>query len=492
MKNVLLIAKSTILFFFTVCLMFGCQELEIDSQGNHSPLIKTDVLDQYKVTAQSPQPIVFSLNSNIPWEVVSDQQWCHISPSLSGSSSLIEDIKITFDENTTIKERKATISIKGEGDAAPARTFVVIQEAQTDLKIQPIDGIAATDGGVYTFKITSNKSWKLFSQYQWVEFDKNEGQAGDAIEVKATILKNSGVKRTSEITVTLEDGSEKKFVVTQNGMILEFAAIEPKNLVFAGMGETKEYEVISTAGAWSVKCDDPTVSLHRLNNKIQVTLNANHLFITRKIRVLLEPVVPIADFKPQFLSLEQPTIFIGNNSDKIIANQETGAVVLNESTTGVILQTTNGYKYGTFTWKFAAPHNIQAGSFFEVKSICQNGNNLSFSIKLATNQTGKIEGLIRSGGATPGGKSFWGDIIKFPFSTDDLKQMESLKMRIEPAGANIKISVWVNGSLKLEDTRRLDPWKADGTTADFAYQFGFFSANNSSSINIKSCSFESI
>lgn len=492
MKNILLIAKRSIFFLFTLLMLFACQEIDIDSQGDHSPLIKTDVLELYNVAAEEPKPIVFNLNSNIPWEVIADQQWCHITPSLSGSSSLIEDITIAFDENKTFKERKATIRIKGEGNKVPVQEFVVIQEAKTDLKIQPIDGIVATEGGKYIFTITSNKPWKLFSEKQWLTFDKNEGEPGNAIEIKASALTNAGAKRTSKVTVTLEDGAEKSFVVTQNGMTLEFAEVDPENLIFSGIGETKEYEVLSTAGAWTVTSNDPAVNIEKLEDKVRVTLKANHLFIDRNVQISLDPVVPIADFIADTLVLEQPTICLGNDPNKIILNQETGSALLNESTNAVVLTTSSLYKYGIFTWKFAAPHEIQSTSFFEIKSLSQNGSNLTFSIKLATNQTGKIEGLIRSGGSTPGGSSFWADIAKFPFTVDDLKQMETLKMKIEPFGNKLKISIWVNDILKLEDTLRPDPWKSDTETAAFSYQFGFFSVNNASSMTINSFSFEPI
>lgn len=497
MKNVIKITCSMFLLATLSIGTQGCQELKIDSQlsGNVAPNVVTDVLDKYSVSAFDVQPIVFSLNSNVPWEILSDQEWCHVSPSLSGSSSLIEDITVSVDDNPKTEERKAILTIKGMGLDEPVKIVEIIQEAKTDLMIQEFADIFATDGGTAKFKISTNKSWKLYAEKQWLSFDIYEGEAGE-YEITGTATANSGTKRTSDVIIKLSDGTEKSFTATQNGLTLEFAEVEDPNMLnFSNAGETKTFNVISTIGGWEPVCKDLGVKVEKNgNDKINVTMLPNPYFKQRSVNITLEPTSAMADYDSDVLTLTQANNYAPSVSSNTTIN-DNGSVTLKEGNSPVIMETKKNYKYGTFTFKFS-DMSIKEGSRFELKSLCANGTNLSYSIKLATNEwdNGKIQGGVRSGGSSPNNTSFWADINKFNFNTESLENTKMLKIIIEKSQIEnkLKITVTVNGEVVCTDNLRPDIWVLDSSTKDFYYQFGFFSANSQSSMTIESCLFEPI
>lgn len=498
MKNTGLFCKNTRFFFLltSIWILCACQEMNIDSQKEFSSSVKTDVLKAYTVDASNPQAIQFNINSNTPWEVVTDEQWCHVSPSMSGSSSLIEEITITVDENTSFEPRTATIKVMGTGIEVPIAETVITQSAKSNFYIQTGTSLIPADGGSASFTITSNKPWSARADKQWLTLDQTSGEAGESINITATASQNTGAQRSSIVTVSV-DGEEKTIEIVQDGLVLKFNVTDESQLEAESGGDTKVFEIVTSLSSWEVTCDVPGIEITPVpaDNKVTVKIPANHLFTERKIALKLSPVPAIADMESAVLELKQPSNLTPLGVPQLYEfNDEDGSVKLlkggNGTTTNVYMTTKDTYKYGTFTWE-VSEIDIVSPFYFMVESKCANGSNLNLKLLFPENTNNGI--AITSGGTLPNGTSFWKAKKNFAaYGYDDLKDMQTLQMSIKKgASKTLVLEIYLNGTLICTDNTRIDPWDTDSSTEAFAYNFGIYGLQNgTASMRIKSFKFE--
>lgn len=495
MKKNLLNRLTVVIASLMPIVYLSCQHVDIDSQGSYLPKFETNSLSAYNVDAVSPQIISFNLNSNTPWRIVSDKSWCRVTPNMSGSSSLIEEITIEVDDNDVVESRCATITVSAEGVDENV-VITITQDAKGELIIQPIDNIIPTGGGVSTFTVKSNKPWRVSSEKQWLSFDKQFGEGGETVEIiTATSVANPGQKRTSIVTV-FSGTEERSFVATQNGLVLEFAPVEDEYKTFHRNGQTKTFEVLSSVD-WKAESNNPDVTLKKLNSsQLSVEIAPNKLFATRNFEVTLSPVSPgMGGVQSEAIELKQPTNYVygdfgtdPNGGQKII-NNETGSVTLNEGTVGNVRMTTNEvYKLGEFIWKFSNTNINIVNSGFHVQTFAASGN---FNYRVRLGYDIDRANVISSGGATPNGTSFWADFTPLSFTQEQINNMHTLKISLMPETATdqLVIKVWINDTLIAGDNKRTNPWKVDATAPGFQYYFGFLSKNGTSSMTIDSFEF---
>lgn len=498
MKNTGLFIKSTRFFFLlaSIWMLYACQEMNIDSQGEFSSSVKTDLLKAYTVDASNPQTIQFNINSNTPWEVVTDEQWCHVSPSMSGSSSLIEEITITMDENTSLEPRTATVKVIGIGIETPIAESTITQSAKSNFHIQTGSTLIPADGGNISFTITSNKPWSIQADKQWLTLDKMNGEAGENIDITATALQNTGAQRSATVTVIV-DGEEKTVQIDQDGLVLKFNITDDSQLDTKPGGDTKEFDIVSSLSNWEVTCDIPGIEItpSLADNKVTVKVPANHLFTERKIALKLSPVPAIADMESSVIELTQPTNFTPLGVPQLYEfNNEDGSVKLlkggNGATTNVYLTTKDTYKYGTFTWEFS-DIAIAAPFYFMVEGKCANAPALSLKVMFPENANNGI--ALTTGGTLPDGTSFWKAKQNLKaYGYDELSGMQTLQMVIKKgASKTLSLEFYLNGSLIGKDDTRIDPWETDNTTEAFSYNFGIYALQNgTASMRVKSFKFE--
>ena len=497
MKNTGLFIKDTRFFFLlaSIWMLCACQEMNIDSQGKFSSSVKTDLLKAYTVDASNPQAIQFNINTNTPWEVVSDEQWCHISPTMSGSSSLIEEIIITVEENTSFEPRTATIKVLGTGIETPIAEAIITQSAKSNFYIQTGTTLIPADGGDASFTITSNKPWSARADKQWLTLDQTSGEAGENIHITATAPQNTGAQRSSIVTVSV-DGEEKTIEIIQDGLVLKFNVTDESQLDIEPGGTTREFEIVTSLSNWEVTCEVPGIEITPIlaNNKVTVQIPANHLFTERKIVLKLSPVPAITDMAPAVLELKQASNFTPLGVPQLYDfNGEDGSVKLlkggDGKTTNVYLTTKDTYKYGTFTWEVSTIE-IASPFYFMVESKCANAANLNLKLLFPENNNGIA---ITSGGTLPNGTSFWKAKKNFTtYGYDALSGMQTLQMVIKKGPSKtLSLEVYLNGTLICTDDTRMDPWETDNSTEAFSYNFGIYGLQSgTASMRIKSFKFE--
>ena len=88
----------------------------------------------------------FTITSNISWTATIDQPWCSID-NTSGNGNNI--ITVTYQANTTLLERKATLTVTGNTLAPKTATVTQLQEFPTNglLAYYPFNGNANDESG---------------------------------------------------------------------------------------------------------------------------------------------------------------------------------------------------------------------------------------------------------------------------------------------------------------------------------------------------------
>ena len=157
----------------------------------------------------------FSIKSNIAWTVSSSQVWCSVSPK-SGSSD--GSVSVSVEENTSLSERTATITVESE---AGSQTVKVIQSgAEPVLQLNKNDLSFTSNAGSDSFTITSNTSWIITSDQTWCMVSSSSGSDNAIITVNVT-ENESTFSRSATITVKAGDMS-KTIAITQTGANPEY------------------------------------------------------------------------------------------------------------------------------------------------------------------------------------------------------------------------------------------------------------------------------
>lgn len=440
-------------------LLGSCQEFKIDSQDEYPDLVNENLLDNYNVSASNPQSIMFNINANVPWKIVTDQQWCHISTSSSGESSLIEDITISFDENTDTESRKATIKIFMVGNEVPVSETVIEQEGKTSLKIKDGENFIQADGGDFKFTITSNKSWSITTDKTWLTISPESGDAGTDIEITAHADNNVSAKRTASVFISAA-GEEKSINITQGGFTLEF--VQPEDLNVPSGGGEKEIDVNTTISSdfeVTTETDGVGIDCDQELKKVKVSIPANPVFAKRKIVLNLSAKNAVSGMEPSVLELGQDVNFNFLAVPELYdINQETASVKLKKggtdgtSTANVYVETKDTYGYGTFTWTFDGA-NIQSPYWFEIhgQDFINNIASPNIKIQFPKQDNNNAIAILANGfvsWAAP--KTFNG------YGFNQLNAIKEFKMVISPSvtSGKLKIELYYNGSLVgIDETR---------------------------------------
>ena len=158
----------------------------------------------------------FSIQSNVSWEVSSDQNWCTVSPK-SGSNGGTVTVNVTA--NTGSTERTATVTVKGGGIT---RTVTVTQAGEAfltvDKKTSTTVAFTKKDAGSKSFSIESNVSWEVSSDQSWCTVSPKSGSNNGTVTVNVTANTGS-TERTATVTVK-GGGITRTVTVTQAGEIV--------------------------------------------------------------------------------------------------------------------------------------------------------------------------------------------------------------------------------------------------------------------------------
>ena len=425
------------LMISSLALFTACQEFSIESQPEMAPTYKIDAMEEYNVSASSPKSIRFNISSNSPWEIVSDSEWCKVNPAMSAASSLVAEITVTVDPNTTMENRTAVLKVSAD-NVDLVQEITVKQTAKESFEIIPFDGLVDVNGGKVTFKVLSNKPWKVLPSTQFLEnIDKTSGTGNDKADpemVTITVPQNAGAKRSAQIKV-YTDYQEKVFTVTQDGILLELAEPLADGKLAVDPGMSESILGVNSNIKWKAEVDSKSASwlaveaVSEKEIKIEV-LGYNPIFIPRIGEIVLEPVDVIPGFEKVVIPVEQAVNFTFDPGvGKYEINQEDGSIkMIGAGGKGPQAISKSKIKKGSVKIEYKELHLV-GGAEIETKFFTVDpGANYNFS------------GWLSHGGRNAiriGGGFGWQNNLNVPkLSAEEFVNVKSTEWRIEDDPSN--------------------------------------------------------
>ncbi|MCE1168766.1 MAG: T9SS type A sorting domain-containing protein [Sphingobacteriia bacterium] len=136
----------------------------------------------------------FTVTSNSAWTISSDASWCTVPASGTGNNNF----NATYEENTTINQRIANITVSVPGIANVVVT--VTQAGKTPvLNVTPALQQVSASAGSTSYTVTCNGDWSVQANASWVTVPAN-GSGNGTLNVQYDA--NSGAERMADITIT--------------------------------------------------------------------------------------------------------------------------------------------------------------------------------------------------------------------------------------------------------------------------------------------------
>ncbi|MCX6278932.1 MAG: S8 family serine peptidase [Bacteroidetes bacterium] len=154
----------------------------------------------------------FTVTTNSSWTASSDQEWCSVTPSGTGNSSLIA----TYLENISITPRIANITVLVNG-LGPVVATVTQAGVSPTLGVTPDHRNVTIAAGTTNFSVASNSTWTASSNGSWCTVTLSGNGNGT---IDAVYQENTGLNpRTAIITVSVAGVTPITVTVFQEGVV---------------------------------------------------------------------------------------------------------------------------------------------------------------------------------------------------------------------------------------------------------------------------------
>jgi hypothetical protein len=204
--------------------------------NNFNPSPDITVSSQNLSFQESAGVQTINLNTNLSWNVAPESNWISVSQtSGNGSSSL--QVSVTG----TNTDRKGEILISANGNK---RVIFVNQQAIPSTLQLSVNNLSFPNTITQTsFNITSNSTWEITNNLNWVSFNTLYGNGNQTINL--TVSPNLSTTMDLNGVITVSAGNLKKtFQVSQQGAV-EFMDTPELEISFSNISESKIIEVFS-------------------------------------------------------------------------------------------------------------------------------------------------------------------------------------------------------------------------------------------------------
>lgn len=450
--------KNTFVQLILAMFVFGfvaCQEYEIESQPEAPLNIQIDALDSYTALATSPSNVVFNISSNTPWNITCDQQWCKVTPSMSASSSLVSEVVVSMENNTSSQSRTATLTVTAE-NLSTSKVITINQVSKEKLVVVPYDGLVASEGETISFTLVSNKPWEIIPSTGFLgNIDKKNGEGsedGKEEVVSITVPANPGAKRSGEITVKTEF-EEYTFAINQNGVIIEIED-NPEGLITLGGGDgyelTSTTVVIRSNQDWKVEVPEEYqdwLSAEAISDtELQISAKTNTRLTPRTGKLIMKTKELIDGFEGVEFTVQQSIAFwFSSGEDKREVMEETGNLKM-MFVTGNNMASNYLVKKGHLTFEFEEIH-FTNNNILNL-NMYPNVGNANYRLEL-----GKTTKLASAGGFN------WTAPVTKAMTLDQLNAIKKIEFFIEPDPDNagfLRIRVLIDGVETLMHNKRVN------------------------------------
>jgi hypothetical protein len=297
----------------------------------------------------------FSVTSNISWNITDDADWLTVSSTNNNGNGIIT---VTYTDNITASNRLGTINISGGGIT---RTVTVMQDAPTSitLLINPANQDVSHLGGATIFLLTSNTSWTISQDVDWITISPTNGSNNETI--RSTYAQNTTtVQRVGTITFSA-GGILRTATITQSASPYVLAVSPSDRPVEYTAGSTT-FSILSNDN-WSINDDaewlviSPTSG--NSNGLLTVTYTENSA-ISQRVGTITIPGVGITRSvtvtqaaSPAALEVSPTELYLvstaGSTSFTLLSN--TSWTVIDDAD-WLIVSPTSGSNNQTFTLNF--------------------------------------------------------------------------------------------------------------------------------------------
>ncbi len=277
-----------------------------------------------------------TVTSNISWTVSSDQAWLSVSPS-----SGINDgtITLTVLANTSSSIRIGVLRVSGQG--VDPQIITVTQAPATILQVSSsIVSLNAGENSAASVVVTSNTSWAVSSDQEWLKVSPATGSNNGTITFIATANTTSS-DRTATVTLSGEGASAKTIAVTQSAASATTMLTVSQNIVSIAKDANSTASVTVTSNTtWSVSSDQTWLSVSPAmgsnNGTITFTAQANITTRTRTATV----TVSGQGVSPQIITVTQAAAVIFTVSQTAVVIEwkanSTSSVAVASNTTWMV------------------------------------------------------------------------------------------------------------------------------------------------------------
>lgn len=255
----------------------SCQMYKIDTQmtpekAAASIRMECSAVDVYTLASQDPDAITFNVSANTPWTLTlsSGADWLDVTPASSAASSLITDVVVIAKSNTSLEDRSATLTLRGE-NIAKTKVITIKQGRAGRLYVTPMVSDYSAAGGPLSFTIQTNLPWEVRSSEGWLTFNRQSGEPdpeGRTLTIIATAAPSSVLERTATITVTAGD-DEESFDVIQKGSF----TLTELSQAFASEGGSQNFTIKSDL-PWEISADKDWISFDQTSGSGNATIVA--------------------------------------------------------------------------------------------------------------------------------------------------------------------------------------------------------------------------
>ena len=187
-----------------------------------------------------------AVTSNTDWTVTSDQAWCTVNLSGTGSGPLTA----LYSENLLLTPRVANITVTVEG-LEPVIVSLTQAGALPTLAVSPLNQDVTVDADTITFEVTSNTDWTVVSDQTWCLADLSgtgNGTLTLIYDENLTVL-----PRIANITVSVS-GLTPVIVTISQAAAAPLLSLSPANQDGTEFEDSVEYAVTSNTD-WTAISD---------------------------------------------------------------------------------------------------------------------------------------------------------------------------------------------------------------------------------------------
>jgi hypothetical protein len=178
-------------------------------QSSSEPSINVD--KQSLQFSSDNDTLSIAITSNTFWTIEKDADWITLSKT-SGSFDTIVTVSVI--ENTAITPRSASITVKVAG-LNDITVTVQQSAAEPSIEVDKQSLQFSSDGGIDGFIISSNTSWVIETDADWITLSETSGRFDTIITV--SITENTDItSRSASITIKAEGLSDIKITVNQS------------------------------------------------------------------------------------------------------------------------------------------------------------------------------------------------------------------------------------------------------------------------------------